>query len=314
MFSNKLCQLLNIDYPVIQGGMAWISEANLAAAVSNAGGLGVIAAGNAEGWYVREQVQKIKEMTDKPYAVNMMMISPHRDEVAQVLIEEKVPVIITGAGSPEKYMADFKANGSMVIPVVASVLMAVRMEKLGADAVVAEGQEAGGHIGELTTMALIPQVVDAISIPVIGAGGIGDGRGMAAAAMLGAKGVQVGTAFLLAEECTVHENYKQKVIDAKDTDTIVTGRIKGSPVRGLKNKFARNFIKVERQENITAEEIEELGIGALRKAAAEGDMVDGTIMAGQIAGLLKEVKPAKAVIEDMYNEAIHVIKEIGKEI
>lgn len=313
MFSKELINILNIKYPIIQGAMAWISESNLASAVSNAGGLGVIAAGNADGELVRSEIRKTKQLTDKPFAVNIMLLSPCAEEVVDVVIEEQVPVVITGAGSPEKYMGRFKEAGIIVIPVVASVLMATRMEKLGAAAVVAEGQEAGGHIGELTTMALMPQVVDSVSIPVICAGGIGDGRGLAAASMLGAKGVQVGTLFLVAKECIVHQNYKQKILEAKDTDTIVTSRSTGHPVRGLKNKFARNFVKMEKR-GLTEAEIEELGVGSLRKSVVEGDTANGALMAGQIAGMIKEEKTVQEILDSLYLDGVARVKKIAQSI
>ncbi|AMP21279.1 2-nitropropane dioxygenase [endosymbiont 'TC1' of Trimyema compressum] len=311
MFNKKLTKILNIEYPIIQGGMTWIAESNLAAAVSNAGGLGIIAAGGAPGDWLREQIQKTRTLTNKPFGVNIMLLSPFAEEVAQVVVEEKVPVVITGAGSPEKYMAMWKARNITVIPVVPSVLLGSRMEKLGADAVVAEGMEAGGHIGELTTMALMPQVVDALNIPVIAAGGIGDGRGVAAVAMLGAAGVQVGTRFLAADECIVSDAYKEKVIKARDTDTMITGRSTGHPVRGLKNKFARNFVKLEKDETMTLEDIEKLGAGSLR-AAVEGDVVNGALMAGQVAGMVRKTEPAKDIVESLYNEAKEIIKKISE--
>ena len=311
MFNKKLTKILNIEYPIIQGGMAWIAESNLAAAVSNADGLGIIAAGGAPGDWLREQIQKTRTLTNKPFGINIMLLSPFAEEVAQVVVEEKVSVVITGAGSPEKYMAMWKARNITVIPVVPSVLLGTRMEKLGADAVVAEGMEAGGHIGELTTMALMPQVVDALSIPVIAAGGIGDGRGVAAVAMLGAAGVQVGTRFLAADECIVSDAYKKKVIKARDTDTMITGRSTGHPVRGLKNKFARNLIKLEKDETMTLEDIEKLGAGSLR-TAVEGDVVNGALMAGQVAGMVHKTEPAKDIVESLYNEAKEIIKKISE--
>ena len=311
MFNKKLTKILNIEYPIIQGGMAWIAEAELAAAVSNAGGLGIIAAGGAPANWGREQIQKTRTLTDKPFGVNIMLLSPFADDIAQTIVEEKVPVVITGAGSPEKYMEMWKSNNIIVIPVVPSVLLGTRMEKLGADAVVAEGMEAGGHIGELTTMALIPQVVDALRTPVIAAGGIGDGRGVAAVAMLGADGVQVGTRFLAADECIVSDAYKEKVIKARDTDTMITGRSTGHPVRGLKNKFARNFVKLEKDETMTLEDIEKLGAGSLR-AAVEGDVVNGALMAGQVAGMVHKTEPAKDIVVSLYNEAKDIVKKTSE--
>lgn len=308
MFDKTIEKLLNIKYPIIQGGMAWISDSSLASAVSEAGGLGVIAAGGAPGEVVRQEIIKTKKMTNKPFAVNVMLLSEFADEVAKVVIEEKVPIVITGAGSPEKYLEGWHKNNIKVIPVVPSVLLATRMEKLGVDAVVVEGMEAGGHIGELTTMALLPQVVDAVNIPVIAAGGIADGRGFAAVVMLGANGVQVGTRFLVANECTVHENYKEQILKARDTDTIVTGRVTGHPVRALKNKLAREFIKLEKNGASIAE-LESLGVGKLQKAAREGDVANGALMAGQIAGMVCKKQSAKEIVEEIYNQGLEVLKK-----
>ncbi len=308
MFDKTIEKLLNIKYPIIQGGMAWISDSSLASAVSEAGGLGVIAAGGAPGEIVRQEIIKTKKMTDKPFAVNVMLLSEFADEVAKVVIEEKVPIVITGAGSPEKYLEGWHQNNIKVIPVVPSVLLATRMEKLGVDAVVVEGMEAGGHIGELTTMALLPQVVDAVNIPVIAAGGIADGRGFAAVVMLGANGVQVGTRFLVANECTVHENYKEQILKARDTDTIVTGRVTGHPVRALKNKLAREFIKLEKNGASIAE-LDALGVGKLQKAAREGDVAGGALMAGQIAGMVCKKQSAKEIVEEIYNQGLEVLKK-----
>lgn len=313
MFDKTIENLFQIKYPIIQGGMAWISDSSLASAVSEAGGLGVIAAGGSPGEIVREEIIKTKKATKNPFAVNVMLLSPYAEEVAKVVAEEKVPIVITGAGSPEKYLESWHNTGIKVVPVVPSVLLGLRMEKMGVDAVVAEGMEAGGHIGELTTMALVPQVVDALKIPVIAAGGIGDGRGMAAAAMLGAKGAQIGTRFLVCDECIVHDNYKEEVLKARDTDTIVTGRSTGHPIRGLKNKLAREFIKLEKN-NASVEELEAFGTGALQKAAKEGDIAAGALMAGQIAGMVKERQSAKAIIESVYNEAVEVIRNISKKL
>jgi len=299
---SRISELLNIKYPIIQGGMANIADASLAQAVSNAGGLGLIAGGNAPKEYIRDEIRKAKQMTDKPFGINIMLLSPNADDLAQLIIEEGVKVVTTGAGNPGKYMEKWKENGIKVIPVVASVALAKRMEKAGADAVVVEGCEAGGHIGELTTMTLVPQVADNVSIPVIAAGGIGDGRGIAAAFMLGASGVQVGTRFLVADECTVHENYKNKVINAKDIDSVVTGRNTGHPVRCLRNKLTREYKKFDK-ENISLEEYEKLGIGALRRAAKDGDIDMGTVMAGQIAGLISKKQSAKEIIEEMFQQA-----------
>ena len=305
-----ITELLGIEYPVIQGGMAWVGTAELAAAVSEAGGLGIIGAGGAPASWVEEQIHKVKEKTDKPFGVNLMLLNPEADAIAELLVKEEVKVVTTGAGNPEKYMEEWKKAGVRVIPVVASTALAKRMEKAGADAVIAEGTESGGHIGETTTMALVPQVVDAVNIPVIGAGGIGDGRGIAAAFILGASGVQVGTRFLVAEECTIHENYKNAVLKAKDIDTVVTGRVTGHPVQVLKNKLANEFLKLERQ-NADIEEIEALGRGALAKAVKEGDADWGSLMSGQIAGMVNKKQTASEIIEEMfaqYNEIINGIR------
>lgn len=310
---ENICKLLDIKYPIFQGAMAWISEALLASAVSNAGGLGIIAAGNAPGEYVREQIKLVKTKTNNPFAVNIMLLSPFVDEVVNVILEEGVPIVTTGAGSPAKYMEAFKEKNIKVIPVVPSKAIAKKMEKLGADALIAEGMEAGGHIGKLTTMALIPQIVDAVEIPVIAAGGIGDGRGMAAAFMLGAKGVQIGTRFLVADECVVHQEYKNKIINAKDIDTVITGQITGHPVRVLRNKLSKEFERIEKEENAKdvpdLERIESLGAGALRKAVVEGDMDNGSIMSGQIAGLVSKEQTSKEIIEEIYNEFKILVKE-----
>ncbi|WP_025270288.1 enoyl-[acyl-carrier-protein] reductase FabK [Hippea sp. KM1] len=310
MFRTEICDLLGIDYPIIQGGMAWVSDAVLAAAVSEAGGLGIIAAGNAEADWVEKEIIKAKEITKKPFGVNIMLLSPYVDDVVDVVVKHGVKVITTGAGSPGKYMDRFKSIGAKVIPVVASVALAKRMEDTGADAVIAEGMESGGHIGELTTMALVPQVVDAVKIPVIAAGGIADGRGLVAALALGAKGVQMGTRFVASYECTIAEAYKEAVIKAKDRDTVVTGRITGHPVRIIKNKLAREFIKLE-NSGATPEELEKFGEGRLRLAAREGDVKNGSVMAGQIAGLISDVKPVDAIIRDIIEEAKGVIKQIN---
>lgn len=297
---NKVCELLGIEYPIIQGGMAWIADSSLAAAVSEAGGLGIIT-GTAPIEWIRDEIRKVKKLTNKPFGVNIMLMSPHADEVAKLVCEEKVPVVTTGAGSPGKYMDMWKSNGVKVVPVVASVALAKRMEKLGADAVVAEGMESGGHIGQLTTMTLVPQVVDGVNIPVIAAGGIGDGRGMAAAFMLGAEAVQIGTRFLVANECTVHENYKNRVLKAKDIDSEVTGRSTGHPVRVLRNKMTREFLKLEK-EGASPEKLEEIGTGALRKAVVDGDIDYGSVMAGQIAGLVNKEQSCKEIIDEIIKE------------
>ena len=308
MIHTEICDLLGIEYPIFQGGMAWVSDVSLAGAVSNAGGLGIIAGMNSNGEQLREQIRKIREITNKPYGVNVMLMSPYADEVAQVVVEEKVPVVVTGAGLPSKYIKTWVENGLKVVPVVPSVAIARMCERMGACAVVAEGGESGGHVGDLTTMALTPQVVDAVKIPVLAAGGIGDGRGVAAALMLGAKGVQVGTRFLVATECTIHENYKQRVLKAKDIDTIVTGRRLGHPVRGLKSPVTRRMQDLEYSADFTAEEFEKMGVGAMRKAAREGDEQNGSFMCGQIAGLVNKEQPAAEIIREMFAQAEELLK------
>ncbi|MDU4952004.1 MULTISPECIES: enoyl-[acyl-carrier-protein] reductase FabK [Clostridium] len=313
MKNFKLCEILGIEYPIIQGGMAWVANSSLAAAVSNGGGLGIIAGANAPIDYLRDEIRKTKRLTGKPFGVNIMLLSDNAEELAHMVCEEGVKVVTTGAGNPGKYIEMWKANGIKVIPVVASVALARRMERAGADAAIAEGCEAGGHIGELTTMALVPQVVDALNIPVIAAGGIGDGRGVAAALALGAEGVQVGTRFLVAEECTIHQNYKDRVIKANDIDTVVTGRVTGHPIRVIKNKLSRAFISLEKQGGLK-EEFEKLGSGALAKAVIEGEADYGSLMAGQIAGLVKKEQPAKEIIEEMFEEAEKCIKAIQERI
>lgn len=312
MIKTSLCELIGIEYPIFQGGMAWISDAELAAAVSNAGGLGIIAAGNAPSDYVRDQIIRARTLTDKPFGVNIMLMSPFAQEVAETVAREKVAVVLTGAGNPSKYIKLWIQAGIKVIPVVPSVGIAKKVERDGATAVVAEGGESGGHIGELTTMALVPQVCDAVSIPVIAAGGIGDGRGIAAAFMLGAVGVQVGTRFLAAKECNVHQNYKEKVIKAKDTDTITTGKRLGHPVRSLKNAFSREFFAKEYDSGVTNEELEEFGVGALRLAAVDGDVKNGCFLAGQIAGLVKAEQTSKEIIEQMFAQAEQTLGGISK--
>jgi enoyl-[acyl-carrier protein] reductase II len=306
MFKSVLCEMIGIQYPIIQGGMAWIADSSLAAAVSNAGGLGLIAAANAPVDWVRAEIRKTKELTDKPFGVNIMLLSSNAEEVAKIVCEEGVKVVTTGAGNPGKYVEMWKQHGITVIPVVASVALAIRMQRSGVDAVVVEGCESGGHVGELTTMSLVPQVVDAVNIPVIAAGGIGDGRGIAAAFMLGAQGVQVGTRFLVAKECTVHQNYKQKVLNAKDIDTVVTGRPTGHPVRVIRNKLTRQFALLEK-ENCSAEKFEALGAGALPRAAKEGDIDMGSVMAGQIAGLINKEQLAVEIVQEMFTEAEGII-------
>ena len=298
---TEITRLLGIECPIIQGGMAWVAEYHLAGAVSEAGGLGLIGAASAPADWVRDQIRSVRKLTKKPFGVNIMLMSPYADEVAKVIVEEQVPIVTTGAGSPEKYMKMWKEAGVKVIPVVASAALAKRMERCGADAVVAEGCEAGGHIGESTTMVLVPQIVDAVGIPVIAAGGIADGRGMAAAFMLGASGVQMGTHFVVTDECQVHENYKEKIIKAKDIDTRVTGRTTGHPVRALRNDMTRRYLELENQ-GAGFEELENLTIGGLRKAVVEGDVKNGSVMAGQIAGMVKERMSCRALIEKMMKE------------
>ncbi|MCI7180429.1 MAG: enoyl-[acyl-carrier-protein] reductase FabK [Schaedlerella sp.] len=304
---TEVTKLLGIEYPIIQGGMAWVAEYHLAAAVSEAGGLGLIGAASAPGEWVREQIREAKKLTDKPFGVNIMLMSPAADEVAKVVVEEGVKVVTTGAGSPEKYMKMWKEAGIKVIPVVASVALAKRMERCGADALVAEGCEAGGHIGESTTMTLVPQIVDAVNIPVIAAGGIADGRGIAAAFTLGARGVQMGTCFVVTEESQVHPNYKERIIKAKDIDTRVTGRTTGHPVRALRNEMTKKYLELE-NKGAGFEELEYLTLGGLRKAVVEGDVKNGSVMAGQIAGMVKEEMSCKALIEKLVSETDHLMK------
>ena len=300
---SAITELLGIEYPIFQGGMAWIAESTLAAAVSNAGGLGIIAGGSAPIDYLRDQIRRCKSLTDKPFGVNIMLMSPNAEELAQLVIDEKVPVVTTGAGNPGKFMAAWKEAGVKVVPVVPSVALAVRMERAGADAVIAEGTESGGHIGENTTMCLVPQVVDAVDIPVIAAGGIADGRGVAASFMLGAQGVQVGTRFLAADECQIHPTYKELVVKAKDTDSVVTGRYTGHPCRNVRTKFAKKLASGEKDGSLTPDEFEQLTLGSLRKAVQDGNLEEGSFLCGAIAGMIKEVKPAKAIIEEMFAQA-----------
>lgn len=304
---TKITELLGITYPIFQGGMAWVAEYHLAAAVSEAGALGIIGAGGAPAAFVREQIQKTKGLTDKPFGVNVMLMNPEADEIAKVIVEEGVKVVTTGAGNPGKYMAMWKEAGIKVIPVVASVGLARMMERAGADAVIAEGTESGGHIGEATTMTLVPQVVDAVNIPVVAAGGIADGRGFAAAMMLGAEAVQMGTRFLVAAECTVHDNYKKKVIAAKDIDSEVTGRGNGHPVRQIRNKLTREYLQMEK-EGASLEEMEKLTLGSLRKAVVEGDVVSGTLMAGQIAGMVSKEQTCAEMIAEIMEQAEVLLK------
>ena len=310
---TELTRLLGIQAPIIQGGMAWVAEHTLAAAVSNAGGLGIIGAANAPAEWVREQIRLTKQLTDKPFGVNVMLMSPYAPEIAQVVAEDGVSVVTTGAGNPESYMALWKSKGIKVIPVVASVALAKRMERAGADAVVAEGCESGGHIGESTTMTLVPQVVDALNIPVIAAGGIADGRGLAAAFMLGACGVQMGTRFVATKECWAHQNYKDKILKAKDIDTVVTGKRLGHPVRAIRNSFTREYTKAEyNSSEVSDEELEKMGIGKLRLAAREGDVSHGTVLAGQVAAMVKKEQPAREIITEMFAQAEEVLNGATK--
>lgn len=309
--NTRVNELLGVRYPLIQGGMAWIADGKLAAAVSEAGGFGIISAMNIE--QLRREIAVARSLTDKPFGVNIMLQSKFADEAADIVADERVSAVTTGAGMPTKYMERWLKAGTKVIPVIASVSMARMMEKLGADAVVAEGQESGGHIGELTTMALVPQVCDAVKIPVIAAGGIADGRGVAASFMLGAEGVQIGTRFLCASECSVHENYKQAVLDASDVSTVTTGRrFGGNTCRCIKNRFAREFLKKEYAPEATAESIADLGVGALRRAAVEGDTRDGCILAGQVSGMVKKIEPAADIVSEIMTAAEELLKGTAK--
>ena len=307
MIDTPVCELLGIRYPILQGGMAWIADAKLAAAVSNAGGLGIISAMNAGGDWVREQIRQAKSLPDKPFGVNIMLASPHAEDVAQIVIDEQVPVVTTGAGNPSKYMKAWLAAGIKVIPVVASTGLAKLMARNGASAVIAEGGESGGHVGELTTMVLVPQVCDAVDIPVLAAGGIADGRGMCAAFALGAAGVQMGTAFLVAKECNVHPAYKERVLKAKDIDTMTTGRRSGHPVRVLKNQFARDYAKMEWDSTVSDEALEQFGAGSLRRAAVDGD-INGSFMCGQIAGMIQEERTAAEIIDSIMHQTEAILK------
>ncbi|MDD6311456.1 MAG: enoyl-[acyl-carrier-protein] reductase FabK [Firmicutes bacterium] len=311
MNKGKIAEMLGIEYPIFQGGMAWIADAELAAAVSNAGGLGIIAAGNADGDYVRTQIQKAKELTDKPFGLNIMLLSPFADEVAQIAAEERVPVITTGAGNPAKYMKMWLEADIKVIPVVPSITFAKIAERNGACAVIAEGGESGGHIGELATITLVPQVCDAVNLPVIAAGGIADGRGIAAAFALGAEAVQLGTRFLSATECNIHENYKKKVLKAGDTATVVTGRRLGHPVRSIKNQFAREYAKME-YTDISNEELENFGTGKLRLAVVEGDEKNGCFLAGQSAAMVTKEETCKEIIDDLWQDAERILGGLKK--
>ena len=311
MTGNRLCELVGIEYPIFQGGMAWVANASLASAVSNAGGLGIIAAMNSNAAQLRAEIEKCRAKTDKPFGVNVMLMSPFADEVAAVVAEERIAVVTTGAGNPSKYMKSWLAAGIRVIPVVASVAMARLVARAGAAAVIAEGGESGGHVGELTTIVLTPQIVDAVDIPVIAAGGIGDGRGVAAALLLGAVGVQLGTRFLVAEECGVHENYKKKVLAANDIATMTTGKRLGHPVRSLKNPFSRAYLKAE-YSDISDEELEAMGTGSLYRAAVEGDEKTGSFLAGQIAAIVNKEQPAAEIIREIFEEAETVLNGAKK--
>ena len=308
--NNEICKLLNIKYPIFQGGMAWIGTAELASAVSNAGGLGIIGAGHMPPDILRAEIHKAKQWTDKPFGVNIMLMSPFVKEVMQVVVEEKLAVVTTGAGNPGEYIPALKAVRTKVIPVVASVALAKRLERIGVDAVIAEGTESGGHIGDITTMALVPQVVDAVNIPVIAAGGIGDSRGIAAAFALGANGVQMGSRFVVSEECIAHENYKNLVVKAKDRSTVVTGRSTGHPVRVISNKMTREYAELE-ANNATVEEMQKFGAGRLNTATHKGDVENGSVMIGQICGMFQEIKPVKTIIEDLVGGLEGSIAAIG---
>lgn len=305
---TRITELLGCEYPIIQGGMAWVAEHTLAAAVSNAGGIGLIAGGSAPIDYLRDQIRMCKEKTDKPFGVNIMLMSPNADDLAQLCIDEKVAVVTTGAGNPGKFIPSWKEAGIKVIPVIPSVALAKRMERVGADAVVAEGTESGGHIGENTTMCLVPQVADALEIPVIAAGGIADGRGIAASFMLGAEGVQIGTRFLASEECQIHSTFKELVVKAKDTDSVVTGRYTGHPCRNIKTKFSKKLANGEKDGSLTPEEFEELTLGSLRKAVQDGNLDEGSFLCGAIAGMINDVKPCDAIVKELIEQAEKLLK------
>lgn len=312
MVKTPLCDLLGIEYPILQGGMAWIADASLAAAVSNAGGLGIVSAMNADADWVRNEIRKTRERTEKPFGVNIMLMSPFAAEVARVVVEERVPVVTTGAGNPARYLPAWRKAGIRVLPVVASTAMARLVERSGASAVIAEGGESGGHVGELSTMALVPQVCDCVKIPVVAAGGIADGRQVAAALMLGAVGVQVGTRFLSACECTAHPGYKARVFKARDISTMVTGRRTGHPVRCLKSVFSKRYLELESNAETTVEELEAFGAGALRLAAREGDEQNGCFMAGQVAAMVDREQPAAEIISEMFAQARQFLTEGAK--
>ena len=309
---NRICEILKIKYPIFQGAMAWIADASLASAVSNAGGLGIIAAGNAPADVVGEEIRKCKELTDKPFGVNIMLLSPFVEDIVELVCKENIKVVTTGAGNPSKFMDKFKENGISLIPVVPSVAQAKKMEKIGAAAVIAEGMESGGHIGKITTMALVPQVVDAVEIPVVAAGGIADGRGMAASFMLGAEAVQIGTRFLVAHECTVHRNYKDKILKANDLATVITGQITGHPVRVLKNRLTNAFMQAEKEEMAKdkpdLERFDLLGRGALQKSVKNGDIDNGSVMSGQIAGMVNKEQSCEEIITEIMNGFNNLIK------
>ena len=309
---TRVTELLGIEKPIIQGGMAWVAESHLAAAVSNAGGFGLIGAANAPADVVRNYIHEARELTDKPFGVNLMLMNPDVDQMADMIVEEGVKIVTTGAGSPAKYMARWKENGMMVMPVVSSSLIAKKMEQCGADAVIAEGTESGGHVGEMTTMALVPQIVDAVSIPVIAAGGIADGRQLTAAFALGAVGVQLGTCLLVSKECPIHEAYKAALLKAKDNDTIVTGRIAGTPVRILKNQMAREYVKNEKA-GMGIMELEKFTLGSLRRAVFEGDTKRGSLMAGQVVGQLKDIRPLAKILDELYEGCKEVIAKLSLE-
>lgn len=310
MFNTRVSKLLDIKYPILQGGMAWIANHKLAAAVSNAGGLGIIAAGNLKADVVREEIRKLKELTDKPFGVNIMLMSRYAEDIVGIVCEEGVPVVTTGAGNPGKYIPKLKEHNVKIIPVVPTVSLAKRVERFGADAVIVEGTEAGGHIGEITTMSLVPQVADAVDIPIIAAGGIADGRGYLAALALGADGVQLGTRFVCSTEADIHINYKEAIIKAGDRDALVTGRSTGHPVRGLKNRFSREFIELEKS-NTDIMELEKMNVGRLKLAAKEGDVVNGSLMAGQISGLINEIKSCEDIIKTMVNDGKKRLEELS---
>ena len=312
MINTPICSLLGIKYPILQGGMAWVSEAKLAAAVSNGGGLGIISAMNADAEYLREQIKQARTLTDKPFGVNIMLLSPFADEVAKVTADEKIAVVTTGAGNPSKFMEAWLEAGVKVIPVVASVAMAKLVTRAGASAIIAEGGESGGHVGETTTMALMPQVCDVTDLPVIAAGGIADGRGVAAVFMLGAQGVQLGTRFLVADECMIHPSYKDKIIRANDISTITTGKRLGHPVRSLKTPFPRAYFKAEYDSSISDEELEAMGAGSVRLAAVEGDTERGSFLSGQIAGLVTRKQPSAEIINEIFTEAEEILRSAGK--